>query len=893
MGVTTLVHLLLALPLVTLCSPADQWLHQIYVDSQTGVNDSSCWKGSYSTPCLILDLALTGAQHYNRSTIILLQPGQHQLNNEAQIRNMSQLAIVGNGNQGEVVIRCEPLVGLAFFWSEDIELRNVEFVSCGALQNSKIASEWVKSSSDDLKVQVAILFDNCKAIKLVDVQVNGSNGTGTVLYNPMGVVSIDRCLFFNNALSDEQEAMYGGGGLVIDVTSQFSCTINNSTFSDNIGPSLSALSVHSSEYFGLARGGGISVVFRRAAANNTIHLFDVHLDSNRAQFGGGLFLAFLDNTRGNTVNVDGAEVKGNKALLKTGSVLTPTSSGGGIFIGFADDSSGFPFDNLIIISSSNFTSNIAETGGGITVDVLSNTIGCTISAGNKLVIEKCVFDDNEAFQGASAYMSQRSKSSQTVLDTTVCYSNFTNGHIHSGGTSTTMDLPFYGNILLKAFTLTLEDYILFAGNNVSAISLHLSSIEILPSAQVQFINNNAFNGAAFYIVDCSSVILNNGMAILFERNVAIHRGGAIYAESCALDQTGGRDCIIKHKNTSLHPNDWNVSITFLNNSAFDYGNSIYIDSVRSCLWNKSNVDFSTFCWKGWQFPGSDCRNELSSGPSHTIERDTNKSYSLYPGECFNLTDNLLTVLDNWGHNITNKTTLVVNVLLGTARVIRGDNCQCKYHTEEQCANVDISGWCNRPCDEYNVLLLPDFSIPNYFDDISQLLIHPPLLSGININISFKSCEFQMEGMVIDELKGCSCEPIEYSPVCTLNSTSTCTTCYLRKGPNKTCTTYSNGWGMCGSCNDMGYGVAVNSPYYICAMCDWCSVGIFVSVELVPVLIMMIILAVLHVSIINGNLNGFVLYSQLISTHFPAAGLWYPPWTPVTLFYSPVPWITIL
>ena len=68
----------------------------------------------------------------------------------------------------------------------------------------------------------------CKAIKLVDVQVNGSNGTGIVLYNPMGVVSIDRCLFFNNALSDEQEAMYGGGGLVIEadeVTSQFSCTI--------------------------------------------------------------------------------------------------------------------------------------------------------------------------------------------------------------------------------------------------------------------------------------------------------------------------------------------------------------------------------------------------------------------------------------------------------------------------------------------------------------------------------------------------------------------------------------------------------------------------------------------------------------------------------------------
>ena len=95
---------------------------------------------------------------------------------ETQIRNMSQLAIVSNGSQGEVVIRCESLAGLEFFWSEDIELRNVGFVSCEVLQNNTIASELVKSSSNDLEVQLE-LFNSCKAIKLVDVQVNGSNGT--------------------------------------------------------------------------------------------------------------------------------------------------------------------------------------------------------------------------------------------------------------------------------------------------------------------------------------------------------------------------------------------------------------------------------------------------------------------------------------------------------------------------------------------------------------------------------------------------------------------------------------------------------------------------------------------------------------------------------------------
>ena len=94
----------------------------------------SC-RGGYLTPCLSLNLALTGAQHYNYSTTIHLQPGQHQLCNESgtQLRNMSQLAIVGNGSEGEVVINCKPLAGLAFSWSEDIEINNVDLFGCGAL----------------------------------------------------------------------------------------------------------------------------------------------------------------------------------------------------------------------------------------------------------------------------------------------------------------------------------------------------------------------------------------------------------------------------------------------------------------------------------------------------------------------------------------------------------------------------------------------------------------------------------------------------------------------------------------------------------------------------------------------------------------------------------------
>ena len=186
-GGITLTFFVLVLPVASLSS-TDRWLHHIYVDDQTGVSDPSCWEGGYFTPCFSLNLALTGAQHYNHSTTIFLQPGQHQLYNgsETQLRNISQLAIVGNVSEGEVVVNCKSLAGLAFFWSEDIEINNVHLFGCGAL---------LSSTSTIVEVRVALIFNDCSNVNLTKVHVIESPGTGVVMYNPLGVVNIDKSQF--------------------------------------------------------------------------------------------------------------------------------------------------------------------------------------------------------------------------------------------------------------------------------------------------------------------------------------------------------------------------------------------------------------------------------------------------------------------------------------------------------------------------------------------------------------------------------------------------------------------------------------------------------------------------------------------------------------------------
>ena len=90
---------------------------------------------------------------------------------------MSQLAIVGNSSEGEVVIKCLPLAGLSFLWSSNVSMKNVKIVSCGALQNSvgKHAS---------LKLQSAIFVNTCNNVQIINVDLIDSNGTGIVFYNP-------------------------------------------------------------------------------------------------------------------------------------------------------------------------------------------------------------------------------------------------------------------------------------------------------------------------------------------------------------------------------------------------------------------------------------------------------------------------------------------------------------------------------------------------------------------------------------------------------------------------------------------------------------------------------------------------------------------------------------
>ena len=839
----------LALPIVSYAI-ADQRL-VIYVDSssQNGVNDSSCWEGGYSTPCLSLNLALKGAQHFNHSITILLQPGQHKLHNgsETQLRNMSHLAIMGNASQGEpVVITCQPLTGLAFLWSTNITISNLSLINCGKIQS--------EHDNDCNPIQVAILFTGCSSIELSNLHVNGSSGTGVAVYNVIDKVSIDSCQF-----------MYGGGGgLVIEAseaTSQSFCTITNSTFTHNTASSAAA-GQWINPCGSTTRGGGISVVLRGEATNNTVQLVNsVRLNNNKAQFGGGLFLGFYDNASGNTFTVDNAEVTENEVLIENAS----SASGGGIFIGFAATGTNGLFGNVVTINSSSIISNEADIGGGISVNLVHNAHECSTDS-NKLVIENSTFDNNTAFQGSSAYLSQSGKCSQPLLNTTITSTKFINGHC-SAVLSNRFFLRCFGNLLIEFLQLvTFQCDVMLIGNDrnsfISALSLRFSSIELSSSAQLQFINNSAYSGAGIHMVGSSSIILNTGSTLLFKHNTASGQGGAIYADTCTLSQSGF--CGFKHINPSLHPDDWGVNITFIDNQlATGQANSIYIDSVIS--FDKWQDCFSwLFCWKGWSYDAVEvggCSDQLGSGPAYVNYSDPS-NYSISPYD--NLASVVqLTLHDVWGNDISDQENIPVEFVNDFA------------YTYDQPSTLSSKIYVN--CTN------------NYYlNQTSHLYIHPLQFPDVAITMQF-ICPMDDTLLVCNF---CYQGPMCYRFNCVTNGQYGACPNYMND--NCTCARGRDGV-LCGNCKK-GYAIAINDPDISCIECNspYYGVMVFILLQLVPVLIMLTLLAVLHIKITDGGLSGFVLFSQMVTLQFPGLGYsswavtnsnYFEPYYPSSLFKS--------
>ena len=552
------------------------------------------------------------------------------LNKSIIFTNRKYFKITGNENTS---IECEHNAGLAFKHVSDIEIQNVTFNNCGMIFNS--TSENPDSENTTLTSKAALLFEYCINVSLKSIMVNNSDGVGIQMYNTIGEVNISHSTFSFNKIK-EIHSISGGGGIYVEFslcepgTIGKDCNFTNPTFTIGIKFEISfsnfinntatvtnpdKVSFLRSGYFthyAFGRGGGLSVYIKGDANNNDFVIENCKFEGNVALFGAGMFVELQDNSHGNSFIIQNSVFTYNR-VISSALGYTGTSGGGVMFdyIIYSPQKRAVSNNSAKFIDS-NFTENSAYNGGGFSFH--SSKENNASRPTNTLCFTGCHWVRNKARLGAAIDLGilHSSENGQlvkplfkdctflnnTVTGFTIDNRNDTYGIADANSTNTSGGYwPGIGAMYLDAVSVDFKGNIMFTNNTGGAVAAIDAGINVHHNASVNFSNNHAESGGALYLAGNSWISVSPHVQVSFINNSAREYGGAIYYQkSGEHDLLSSANCFIRYTNETVGPYDWEASFLFSSNCASmnttdptekNKGDAIYTTTVIDCAWNGS------------------------------------------------------------------------------------------------------------------------------------------------------------------------------------------------------------------------------------------------------------------------------------------------------------------
>ena len=926
---------------ISYCVSDDQvWKNEIHVNTSMDANHTGCRSQSATkrraametistrTMCPSLNMALQHLQKVGNYSVIRLPHGTNYSltpGNETVIRSMSHIAIIGatssaGHHRNHVIIFCDKnnSTGFSFINSFHITLKNFTIKKCYQFQNSTSLNYTVPSFSY-IMIPVSLYMLLCEHVTIMGVTIEMSNATGMILYNVGGTVLISDSSFNKNSYRP------GGGGLQIELSycipGNYSCvnstssqieqiystniayTIENCNFTNNTAfrgyGGLRKVTNVGRNSFSLGHGGGLMIVLKGNASNNSLIIKGCHFTDNTAHMGAGFHIAFHDNASNNIVIIRDSLLKGNMVLEKNHAFDVDGGGGGGKVI-LDNGKYGKSSNNSVSIVRSNFTNNEAIIGGGLWVETNLND---DTTNNDNVSINNCIFSENSAFLGSGIYLSSGFRRKTVKMSTANV--NFLFNSPTCSGTIKYSFLPCSGILYSVNIPFSMGGTNTLKSNTASAIEIHEAKITILDNSTFHFENNTSSYGSSIALYDCSKLLLSKNTTLTFTDNKALVIGGAIYAGSCSggsQPADASSECFIEYFDSTTHPNDWNTSLTFRNNSDEFGNNSIFSVSLAACWWPLENEPFiytnknhtnlnQTLCWKPWNY-SLDCHEEVSSGPAFMyFETET---YNVRPGEHIQLPK----VRDGTYRPVTKR--LVACVTYGPASFAASAEkekpCKKQYHDQ----NLQL--YYHGPKEKF---------YDNHTVHISMKLdkISPGGLFEPSFDLKFGKCEFpfffngslclyEFGYFCCDDSTPCNSKCSVGSTIipkpqyCIGNSTEGVVIghcpvaynglpCYNSSAHNignlSECGNGHNGV-LCGKCKN-NWGVPLNSLNYSCVDCSkvhFPGFLLYILLELMPVSLVIIAIIVFNIKLTDGVLMGFVFYCQIISLNFPVWGV-YPAW----------------
>ena len=582
-------------------------------DESISADTSSCLNGTYA--CKTLEYALRNVT--NCTYISINCSGPLTVNAPINVANAYGLTLEAGVTNQKVL--CSNGAGLRFQAVRDVHIVGLYWYQC-SIRHPTFSSYGGGEGSS------GIVF-----IESMDISIKGSTftssyGTGLSLYNVGGTVIIQNCSFVNNTVTgcigpicnESSHGLYIEFGFyentwgVLSLQNSYArIMIMNSTFALNKNP-YSDVPQPYLDYTKTVNGvlgGGLAIVFGVNSVDNTIEIMSCSFQNNSALFGAGLAIIMGNNATSNQVRISqSSQFSFNSA----------TQVGGGIIL-VLSRSDGLP-NNSVTVSAS-FISNSASMGGAM---------GCFSgyqllpTQRNSLTITQSSFTTNIAHRGGSALSIitwTRANGGYPLaasMDQSNLTSNIISGLSSSSSTSSVVGL---GTVYLESSSIVMSNTQFI--QNIGT-SLFLLSSAVTLHDNVEFAYNYAINGAAVYLSGVSWMKFTRGLQLLFKSNHALQYGGGVYQEFPLPGASGeGWNCIIQYENDSILMDNWNVTVSFVNNSAQRGGSSIYLSNPESCIREGDNPPFTNSLV--YNFLGSNAAEQVSNPPNMIFVSQTSKT----------------------------------------------------------------------------------------------------------------------------------------------------------------------------------------------------------------------------------------------------------------------------
>ena len=634
-------------------------------------------------------------------------------------------------------------------------------------------------------------------------------------------------------------------------------------------------------------GGGLSLFIRGKASNITFVVENSTFEHNVAVWGGGLFVAPYDNVHGSKITVSGTEFTNNSCPF----TIDGGTGGGAIRIAHYvygnDDPLYLIARNEITMDSCTFMENSALNGAGVSISWALQKSDLSQTA--RISILRSFFQTNTAKLGAAVHISQFWKVSEgleaTFLIEGCTFDNNTIDYYHKIPSSSSPFQIGIGTVCVTSSNVMFRKNVTFTNNHGSALSVSGGSVNF-DGCHVQFINGTANKGAGIVLLGASTIELGPGTDMLFENNVVKTQGGAIHATYISRENLEtGANCFVRYVDPAIHPDDWNVTMRFINNTDHIASqNAIFATSILPCSViggsgiRSNKTGSALLCWKGWHYYNTSF-DDVSSDCGPYIISDVGKI------EFNNENDNTVKAIPGWNFAMPVSIKDDLNTDVSRHVVFTSYTNQTGHADPRKISffwgkNATVRGLENVTT---NMMVETSGDRIWYFDLAVKLQLCPPCFKIKNGECQ---CANSYGSMMHCDNRAKEARLLANKWMGFFNGSyyvSSCPPKYCKKQrvryfplphsieemTERICEPHRTGR-LCGECIN-GTGPAVNSPTYDCIPCTdinlAANIAKYIASIYLPLGFLFTVLIFFDIRLTTGPANAFILYCQIIVTTF--------------------------